>query len=661
MSVVFVLSFILAYSPCIVAYSSSSLVEFGHLLSISNFEANEQFTREFWNSQSVDYMEEWNKSFLTIPIILLLLGIISIVFMNVGFLFRCCFETCKCIPSNDLEENDTRVEWVHRMVKKGRRYGIILLVICVLIVIVDQLILIANFFNFDDGISKVVKVIDYISSLFQNLNNDAKVLVVYGSDFESALAESSCDSLKSELSIRIDVYQQGAQGLRDKMSPLSSTMREVQDYVYDYITDPSIDYRLYSLLGVYAISLLAALWLLISELRRSKCGTQFSMVWAEFSFFIVVVLSFLWLLVMVLLANFCMDPHAHIVSVAPNTVEGNVTTHYVTCKGENELVTLVDAMRTQAESIDSAISSSSCGSDSGLVSIQATVQTVLTSLTSIDNDISCSPIQAQWNSLVEDALCTDIYNGLFILWISQIVCSFLLFIAIFLASMSYQFYETVRHRKIYIDAEETAEDLPPQGRRKSRLSSIISSQPPERRHSQEPDIDVGQEAPKRRGSKAGGSVTNTDDDGAQPQRRRSQPGWEDEEGDVENQKKRRGSKANDNQTRKSQMKVNVDIEESGLPERRKSKTPSPVRRKSQAQSPTRKSQSKRSTDENEIEATPHRRKSQSPTRRSQQRENIESDLDAKPQHRPSQISTRKSQHRDDGRLYDSDEIDSSLV
>lgn len=172
------------------------------------------------------------------------------------------------------------------------------------------------------------------------------------------------------------------------------------------------------LAGPFGIYVLLAGW---GAARRSTFGLNAGAVWAGLlGLPAALCILCVFFVVSVVLADFCyFGPEA---LLTENNEDNRYLAYYLSCEGTNPLETDVDsvdnALGTLTKSLDDVFASGLCGPDGALTTIDAAVQTLSTSLTTITNEIlSCAYISPAVSDLIFDALCDRTVSGLYQTWV----------------------------------------------------------------------------------------------------------------------------------------------------------------------------------------------------------------------------------------------------
>ena len=407
------------------AYTPSNYVTFGH---------------KFSNSK-IDLSQSYAQKVLLVPAILCALGILSIIALNLGLLSRCCFQASKCLPK--MKGGYTK-EYADKMMSHKKTIFIVFFVLCFFVIAVDQIIFYGGS-KLDSGINNAKDSLNSVKDIFVRVDNDGNTLSSYGKHL-STLSSLNCNNggFQTSLKSYISKYNSAVSSLTSVSHPLVTNANFVRDQI-DSTVSAYGDYALY---GVYAIAIISTIIFLLFHCCKTKGGMIFAIIWGQVSFVVIVVLSTIWLIITAFLADLCVDPVASIQNIAPSGTVSNITQYYATCEGSNFLYQYTANAKSYAYQLNSslalAISNPAvCPNKTALVNMQAYAGKILYSITDIETAFACPSIRTLWLHFLDDGVCGDLYLGIFSMWVSQLVTSFLLFVLIVVAAIMYQHYGKV--------------------------------------------------------------------------------------------------------------------------------------------------------------------------------------------------------------------------
>lgn len=120
-----------------------------------------------------------------------------------------------------------------------------------------------------------------------------------------------------------------------------------------------------------------------------------------------------------------------------------MTSYYLTCSGENPVTAPLGGAYAALDSLYNQVSTlaSVCPTSVDLQSALAVSLQMNSSLTNITAASTCAPLNAQANSVLQQGLCTQTFQGFFIIWISQYVTAASLFVLAIVMSVVYHYFD----------------------------------------------------------------------------------------------------------------------------------------------------------------------------------------------------------------------------
>lgn len=421
------ISLLLALSAGL-GYSPSIEIKDGHYISNSaTFDANATY---LW-------------AVLLVPGILLAAGILSLIFFNVGLLFRCCLVRCKCAPKTFAPYGVTPEVWANNVKRRGKKWGISVLALSVLVIFTDHVIYYGND-QLNQGVSKVKDTVSSVARIFSDLNSDGNVLSAYGVQMRNALTLSSCSQAKSTIAHYLDTYDAAANSFSATAYSAQSHASGANTLIDTYF----VYYRQISVYSLYALVVGGAVFIILSQIFGSVCSMKFAIFINNIVFFILIILAAVTMTLSAMTADFCMDPNESVLRVAP--VGGStksVLAYYTTCKGINPLNQYISNANSSVIALNNSLtallttSGSPCASDIYLKTIRSSALGVFNEMNIVQQGVACSVIQPIWDNFLSDSMCGHLYTGWFSLWLVFLVTSFLLFLLLITASISYQYFD----------------------------------------------------------------------------------------------------------------------------------------------------------------------------------------------------------------------------
>lgn len=408
-------------------YSPNQYVKYGHKLTGQEF------------STDMSYLERA----LYTPIIIFALGLVALILFNLGLLCRCCFQSCRCMPSQENESAFKRNALILR---------IFFFLFLLIAIIIDQLVFLGNQ-DVDTGVKLINDQVAKLQLVLGNIENNAKLLQSYGYDMtdEYNAAKTSCASTHiSGYDSEISTYQSSMDSLVSALKPVTKNLNNVHDYIQLY----GIFYRNIALYIIWGLAILCCLLILffffLKTLTGMKCMLFFTMV----TYALYLILGVPWVLVASIGGDLCMAPTANLLKSMPKDSDlRNIASYYATCIGNNTLQHDIDSGTSSLTAMNSSLTmlltppyipTQNCPGNHDIQSLQGTMNYISYAVDGIELDLTCSPIQEIWFAMMNEGFCKNLYTGIFYIWGSQLVTSFFLFLLMVTMSMIYQYFDIVR-------------------------------------------------------------------------------------------------------------------------------------------------------------------------------------------------------------------------
>jgi len=296
-------------------------------------------------------------------------------------------------------------------------------------------------YRFEKGFEIADDALDYMEDVFTDMMTEGYGLESAGQTIASYIAEAtpSCPEVSNTIPF-LSAYQSAIDEYLDYVEPLAHRCKKFEDYLYRVAR--KMRSRVVWL--VYGIAWAAAAILAMAHCTRSKAALKFSA--AVSGGFIVAMIGVLGveLFVMMLVADFCMDPTDNALGLV-ETAYFNMTKYYATCEGTNPIAEPLGEALVSLEVINVTVTSLSsegapCENNPYLAACSQSIGYAVGNLTELSSSAQCLPVQEQWEDLFDDAICTEGFHGTYYIWVAQLCTLVVLFAAIVVASIAYQYY-----------------------------------------------------------------------------------------------------------------------------------------------------------------------------------------------------------------------------
>ena len=404
-------------------YAPSDFVKYGHRLTNEDFSATTEYLQRVLYS----------------PIVIAGLGFLALLALLTALLFRCCCEGCKCKPdpSSDHYKKDQFSNTV------------IFYLLCLLVLVIDQLVFMGNT-EIDSGISTFNDALHTTENIVTDIQNNGTVLTQLGgtltfnyNDLDTSCSLSS-NSAFSDVKDYLITYNDSISIFTDIVAPLSGNFDTVSGYMDQYAGF----YRTIALYVIWALAMVAVFFFIIAKCCSSLCMMQFSIFFAVCVYLLYLLLGIPWVITTSLGADLCMAPSYNVIKSLPGDSLRNLTTYYSTCEGastiNNAVTSGVSALLELNSSLATLRQSGYCPQVSYITAMQDTTGDVVLALEVIrDKTLACERFQNLWFEILNTGLCEELYTGIFYIWGSQLVTSFLLFVLIIVSTFTYQYFDQI--------------------------------------------------------------------------------------------------------------------------------------------------------------------------------------------------------------------------
>jgi hypothetical protein len=422
------------YNNPLDTYSPSQFVIYGHKFTGMDFALN----------------MEYGQRLLYAPIVTCGLGFIAIFLTHFGLLCRCCFDCCRCLPDTESVHYD----------RDRLCLTIFYIVLCLLVLIIDQLVFLGNQ-SIDDGIVLIKDDVKTLNNLLKLIVDDSGSLYDYAATLSTqyTAVRSNCTSFPANLKQPIDSFSSDMKSLKNSLGTVTDQIDMLDGYIDQY----AIFYRNIGLYVVWGLAIGSVIFFAIAKFIESMCFTKWSIFFATITYTLFLILGIPWLLITSSGGDLCMAPTYNLIKNIPMEMIQNITLYYATCQGYSALNTYVDSGFGSVKNLNATVTAylnpnnpGNCHTSVALKEMHGTIYNgVFPTIDDINLQMGCAPINYLWFDILNNGICTDFYQGVFYIWGSQLVTSFLMFCLIVISAILYQYYDS---GKIVPDKDDEDEE-----------------------------------------------------------------------------------------------------------------------------------------------------------------------------------------------------------
>ena len=433
-------------------YSASDNTQRGHMLSGATF-----FEEKTYLASAVSP-----------SVLFFVLGILSLIFLNFFLCTRCCCTCIRCFPNDKNKTGEEKEKFMtcHRHATYGSFYILIFLAL-----VADAIIYFGKGY-LDSGMSSIYSALQDLYDTFDDSDVILGNMGGYGDSMDTYVADLKIDSTSGSgcalytidiISTLVDTFTSSIGSSGSLIDPLLAQLSTA----FAPLSLAKETYIPYACYGIFGLAVIAILLLLITHCVKTNCGLKFSMFVTQFIFFLILILNIFFCLFLAFISDFCMDPTFYLNSLVMDRLPDlSIVTFYTTCSGDDmisgylsqaknattTLATILTSLTNSGGGCDPAVSANTAAA-TAIDGIASQFTNVGTGFGDLSTTLQCSELQSVYFKLMNDALCTGFQGGLYSIWISQIVTSFFLFVAVMVASWSYQHFLFMRSNKVYVDVD----------------------------------------------------------------------------------------------------------------------------------------------------------------------------------------------------------------
>ena len=142
-----------------------------------------------------------------------------------------------------------------------------------------------------------------------------------------------------------------------------------------------------------------------------------------------------------------MDPTSYARSIASAGGVEEAVQYYTSCQGVNpaeyELFNAEYASNVLLYYVNT-LSTTVCPDDESLQNATANAEQIAVDMESIMTIADCAPYKEYWETFFNEGMCSDIFVGLFLIWITQTLAIVFLFAVAVIASLMYPYLKLSR-------------------------------------------------------------------------------------------------------------------------------------------------------------------------------------------------------------------------
>jgi hypothetical protein len=379
--------------------------------------ALQEVDNTFYYDVNGTFYNEYTESLVTVPLIILVLGFIATLIVSGVLLYRAY---SKNKETGKADQAFVSIQFLVKLLVAG----------CLLTLLADQTVFFANQ-SFTAGVKTSRDALNALNTRFSDLHSYGQLLSTIGQDFNTnfAAAVGTCQGIKNEstaigtLMFHYDFVVTSYVGF---MEPIPGNTDEFKSYV-----DTAESYKDGFVWIVYILVLCTLLAYVACMRYQNKASTQVSLGAAEFLNLFIMFLAFAEMIIVIGLADFCMDPATNLLKFyTENSTTYDALEYYSTCEGTNPADAGIFALQGIIFTLDDTVKKGGeqCTNDTNVDGMKTSILGMYSQIALIDKNAECPPIQKEIALVLEEGVCVGIFRGLYTFWIEHNVTAALLFI-----------------------------------------------------------------------------------------------------------------------------------------------------------------------------------------------------------------------------------------
>lgn len=337
---------------------------------------------------------------IVFPVIILILGMLSVIIYMLLMLFRCCCTCLRCVPMssriNDIESyNDEEYIVWSRQITKSRVNLIIFSSILMIILVIANHIQFQGNAYLNTGTKQAADSLSTLANYFNSIATSSSDMSTQSNAISSYItsAEPSCLYIVEsgvDYNQYTDSISSAATSIHSIASKLPSKLSNYHDLVL-YYGGYVKDLVVYIL---YAVVMIPILLHLIGLYFRSKIFNQIAIFISVLLVIAFTIICPIEMIILELLGDICINPSKNLVSAFPKGDTQQVLRYYTSCTGSNPLSNDLANSTTYSNLLNSTLSSlnQGCPDNYYLSQINQPLDAIFADISSLEDDILCTPL-----------------------------------------------------------------------------------------------------------------------------------------------------------------------------------------------------------------------------------------------------------------------------
>lgn len=433
------------YKPTESVKTANNIPRFDYT-SFSQIEAND-FPGEF--DLSMPPSDPYIKGLATLPIILMVLGFVSIVLMQLILFLRCCCRCFTCAPhEDDIATNPVKV------IKSRNRvfYGFWLFIVIMLIS--DHLLYFGDA-DLNSGKDNLVLSLQLLKDVFNDIKTATSTLVSENTDLTDItqqIAAGACNNGNpygaGTEAVAVNTMNAAAESMLTAFTAIDDLVKNLPDQIQTFIDSVEKfggEYKNIGMYMLYGLMLILNLLFMAGACLTSKKIMYFAYLSAEVVCLFSTIICGVVMIIVQIYGDFCMNPSQNMMDFMGPGSGYDLLEYFSACQGTDPFASNVQNSQNGLNTFSNTISdnfATVCATNNNPSATDAA--TAITGMNSgiagISAATTCASLNPVYDTFMNQAMCTNMFDGLWKIWLCGCICSVSLFFLMAFGSVLWAYF-----------------------------------------------------------------------------------------------------------------------------------------------------------------------------------------------------------------------------
>lgn len=394
------------------------------------------------------FPSEYLNGVVTLPVILMVVGVLSIFIFQICIMCRCCFKCFKCAPKEDDIATDPE-----SVIKSRNRVFYFFWFFMLLMLVADHFLYFGDA-DINTGRDNVVKSLKLLKGIFTSIKSSVDNLVAKNKELviaTTSLKNGTCGTNSNSFDSAFDTMIAATNTMLTAFTGLQTLVSKLPDMIQtfiDSVTTFGADYKNYAMYALYGLVLSINLIFMGGSCLASKCIMWIGLLVGEFTCIISTLVCGVVMIVVTVYGDFCMNPGVNMQGIVGPGSASDMLGYFSTCVGTDPFVGNINTAQQGLTDFKTELLNNFSGSGAGASCADQNVVTDASdaitgmngSLSGIKISTTCQAMYPVYNTFMNKALCTNMFDGVWKIWLCGCVVSISLFCVMCCSSVMWQYF-----------------------------------------------------------------------------------------------------------------------------------------------------------------------------------------------------------------------------